>query len=275
MGYYNPAIGRFTQMDTHWNVGNMIYGDNPLVLRQYKDALGLDVYTYEPILAAIRQSGNLYGYCGNNPIMLTDTNGDFFFLVTAAIGLVVGAVVGGVIAAATGKNVWAGIGIGAAAGGVIGLTMGAGAAFMLTGSALATTADVVTSATLAAALGGTGITGFTAKVVASSWQGAEDLLRTSMGSVNSVLQRTLSTPFGNRVCDALNTMTRTVGEAKYGYQSLSSFIQSEVQRDGYLVTQGYTVEWHFYWSEISNSGGMSKELLEALLKAGIKVVIDY
>ena len=28
--YYDPLIGRFTQADTHWNIDNMIYGDNPV-----------------------------------------------------------------------------------------------------------------------------------------------------------------------------------------------------------------------------------------------------
>jgi len=27
--YYDPAVGRFITADTHWNVGNMIYGDDP------------------------------------------------------------------------------------------------------------------------------------------------------------------------------------------------------------------------------------------------------
>jgi len=45
----------------------MIYGDNP------KDPLGLNRYT--PDISAIRQSGNLYLYCSNNPIMYVDPTG--------------------------------------------------------------------------------------------------------------------------------------------------------------------------------------------------------
>ena len=58
--YYDPAIGRFTQMDTHWNPGNMIYGDN------YKNI---------PELASILQSSNLYVYSTGNPIKYLDATG--------------------------------------------------------------------------------------------------------------------------------------------------------------------------------------------------------
>jgi len=52
---------------SHWGINNMIYGDNP------KDPLGLNRYT--PDIRAIRQSSNLYVYCGNNPIMYKDSTG--------------------------------------------------------------------------------------------------------------------------------------------------------------------------------------------------------
>ena len=61
--YYSPSIGRFTQVDPHWNVGNMIYGDDPLQLNKY---------TYAPDFHAIAQSGNLYGYGMNNPVRYVD-----------------------------------------------------------------------------------------------------------------------------------------------------------------------------------------------------------
>ena len=44
----------------------MLYGDDPLKLNNY---------TYAPSLAAIIQSGNLYVYCGNNPILHIDSSG--------------------------------------------------------------------------------------------------------------------------------------------------------------------------------------------------------
>jgi len=84
MGYYNPKTGRFTQMDTHWNPGNMIYGDSPIKLKEYEDPLGLSYYTYAPDLYAIWQSNNLYAYCINNPVKYLDPNGRFIFLALLA-----------------------------------------------------------------------------------------------------------------------------------------------------------------------------------------------
>ena len=58
--YYDPSIGRFTQEDTYWNPGNMIYGDS-----------GNNMPSYESIV----QSANLYVYCTNDPINYDDING--------------------------------------------------------------------------------------------------------------------------------------------------------------------------------------------------------
>ena len=58
--YYDSGVGAFTSADTHWNVGNMIYGD---------DNTGI------PSIAAILQSGNLYVYCMGNPVNLVDPLG--------------------------------------------------------------------------------------------------------------------------------------------------------------------------------------------------------
>ena len=86
---------------------------------------------------------NIFAYCLNNPINLTDETGNLpFFAITAAIGAVVGAVVGGVVAAMNGGNVWAGIGIGAAAGALIGTGAGMAAGVALAGSITATTGAV-------------------------------------------------------------------------------------------------------------------------------------
>ena len=54
----------------------MIYGDNPQKINLREDKLGLKYYSYAPQIAAIAQSGNLYIYCGSNPIYLADTQGD-------------------------------------------------------------------------------------------------------------------------------------------------------------------------------------------------------
>lgn len=73
--YYDPAIGRFTQADTHWNVSNMIYGDNPQKISEREDALGLKTYTCAPQISAIMQSGNLYVYCVSDPVNGADPTG--------------------------------------------------------------------------------------------------------------------------------------------------------------------------------------------------------
>ena len=58
--YYDPQTGRFITEDTHWNTYNMIYGDNSSSV---------------PDISAIRQSGNLYSYCSQNPILYRDPSG--------------------------------------------------------------------------------------------------------------------------------------------------------------------------------------------------------
>ena len=78
---------------------------------------------------------------------------------------------------------------------------------------------------------------------------------------------------GNRVVDAYNASTGVIAEAKYGYQTYSSFIQSEIARDAYLLQSGAVteVQWHFYYSQVSQTIGGSYNLIRALLDAGIQV----
>ena len=115
--YYNPEIGRWINADTQLNTVAGVLGYN------------------------------LFAYCNNNPVKLTDPDGHFPFLaITAAIGAVAGAVIGGVRAAKSGKSVWKGALKGAAIGGLIGLGAGAAAGVLLAGSATATVASVVIGA---------------------------------------------------------------------------------------------------------------------------------
>lgn len=64
----------------------MIYGD---AVNQ-TDSLGLTNYAYRPNISAVMQSGNLYVYGVNNPILLKDSNGKWAHIV---VGAVLGAVV--------------------------------------------------------------------------------------------------------------------------------------------------------------------------------------
>jgi len=60
--FYNPVTGRFLSEDPHWNIDNMIFGDG-----------GGD----RPYIWAIMQSGNLFVYGVNNPVMWVDPSGKF------------------------------------------------------------------------------------------------------------------------------------------------------------------------------------------------------
>jgi len=98
---YNPCTLIGTQPDPHWNVGNMIWGSDPMRMNEREDHLGVNRYTMMPDIWAIMQSGNLYVYCVNNPIMFQDPSGEFIITLTVLV------VVGGklVLKAAAGAKV--------------------------------------------------------------------------------------------------------------------------------------------------------------------------
>ena len=73
--YLRARYYGFTQQDTHWSPANAIYGDNPRKINERQDALGLNTYAYAPEISAIMQSGNLYVYCTNSPVMYHDPSG--------------------------------------------------------------------------------------------------------------------------------------------------------------------------------------------------------
>ena len=95
--FFDPRIGRFTQPDPHWNIGNMQFGDTRV---QRNGRLVPDTW-------AIAQSGNLFVYCVNNPVMFGDPSGRFIIskilvggtvkLILKKVGIsaTVGAAVGG------------------------------------------------------------------------------------------------------------------------------------------------------------------------------------
>ena len=95
--YYDPLIGRFTQEDTHWNTANMIYGDNPQKINEREDALGLKHYSYAPQISAIVQSGNLYVYGVNNPVLYADPTGNSIILIGILVDIGIGLLLGGAV----------------------------------------------------------------------------------------------------------------------------------------------------------------------------------
>ena len=87
---------------------------------------------------------NWYVYCDNNPVIYIDPNGEAFMFLTAAIGAVVGGIGGAIYSYAVhGEVKWQNVVAGAAIGGVVGLTGGAAAASITTGTALAPTSSVI------------------------------------------------------------------------------------------------------------------------------------
>ena len=167
---YDPTIGRFLSEDTHWNTANMVYGDDPFSLSKS---------AYVPDINAIRQSTNLYVYCGNNPVIYIDQNGEIFMLATGAAGAVIGGVSGGIYSYIKyGEVRWKDVVGGAAIGGAIGLTGGAATGVLVAGSATASTGAVIAGASTIAVAGGTGATGALAKTVDSLVNNADKLQRT-------------------------------------------------------------------------------------------------
>ena len=65
--YFEPNLGRFTAQDTHWNPGNMIFGD---------EFINMPHGALIPNVDVIMQNSNLYVYCMNNPIFFNDFTGN-------------------------------------------------------------------------------------------------------------------------------------------------------------------------------------------------------
>ena len=76
---YNPTLGRFAAADPHWHPENMIWGDPGL----YED---YEIPMHCPDFYAIRQSGNLYEYVMNNPLVRVDREGECFATIGKFIG---------------------------------------------------------------------------------------------------------------------------------------------------------------------------------------------
>ena len=164
--YYDPEIGRWINVDS---------------LLNQESVLG----------------NNMFAYCLNNPANMADTTGHLpFFVVTAAIGAVIGAVAGGVVAAKNGGNVWAGIGIGAAAGALIGTGAGMAAGAALAGSITATTGSVIAGgsalvSTVATSGVGAGVSCIAnnlqhaANTITSATSTAADPVKTALKQLNS------------------------------------------------------------------------------------------
>lgn len=88
------------------------------------------------------------------------------------------------------------------------------------------------------------------------------------------LNTNTSDTHGQRIVDAFNKSSRLIAESKYGYYTLTNFVQKEILKDAYLLNSGTVifVEWHFYISQQTGLGGASLALIAELIKYGFKVV---
>lgn len=231
--YYDPAVGRFI---------------NPDSLLNQESALG----------------NNMFAYCLNNPMNMTDTEGNLPFLaVTAIIGAVVGAVAGGVVAAKSGGNVWAGIGIGAVAGALVGTGVGMAAGAALAGSITATTGAVMTGGSALLSTVATG--GFGAGVsyisnnLSRSVNNATPAVQTAAEKMRAVAakgkagemasglvkntQRIYITATKYRIPDGLDAANKILSEVKNYFGTLSYTAQL---RDFVSGSQANGYQMHLY-----------------------------
>ncbi len=93
--YYDPEVCRFISADVYMSTGQGVLG------------------------------GNMWAYCGNNPVNRYEVDGKFWNIV---VGAVLGTVVGAVTAAINGQNVLVGAAAGLVSGTIAGATLGVGLA---------------------------------------------------------------------------------------------------------------------------------------------------
>ena len=231
--YYNPETGRFLSRDTY-------RGEN-----------------------AKPNTLHLYLYCANDPVNYVDPSGHVPAVVIAAA--VVGAVIGAVYAAYKSHKMLGYVKTKWVLGGAL---IGGGA------GALAGYLGVYVAKVLG--VSGAKVSGRLTQKAYSSWKRAEEACR---ALTKGVANKRFSTPYGTRVPDStfkFGFLKNKIGiaEAKYGYQGLSSTIKKEIQKDAWLLKTKKVakVQWHFYWSAVSKSGGPSGPLLKELINNGFEVI---
>ncbi len=253
--YDYDAWGNCTETHyiTQYNIGTI----NPIRYRGYYYDIETGLYYvssryYDPEIgrwintdALVDQSSvlgyNLFAYCRNNPVNMTDTTGNLpFFAITAAIGAVVGAVVGGVVAAKNGGNVWAGVGIGAAAGALIGTGAGMAAGAALAGSITATTGAVMAGGSTLVATVGTGGLGAGATYIANNLSQAANNLAPAAQTAASKMQEVAT--------------KGKAGEALSGLAKNTSHIPSLTGTASYRIPDGLDAGMRIL-SEVKNYSG--------------------
>jgi filamentous hemagglutinin len=105
--------------------------------------------------------------------------------------------------------------------------------------------------------------------IGASGKYGEDVLK-ALGGESQV---SFKTSLGRRVIDQF--VNGIANESKVGYQSLTQSNGLQIAKE-VLLKQGGDIQgsaWHFFTSPVTGLGGPSGPLMNALLSAGIKVVI--
>ena len=188
--YYDPATRRFLNEDSQLNFCNV-------------------------------NGCNMFTYCNNNPVLFSDPTGHIpFLLVTGLAGAAIGAVVGGVKAKKTGGSVWKGALKGAAIGGLVGAGVGAIGGAALAGSAVASTAAVISGAGTFAMTVGAGGLGAGASLV------ADNLSRLAKGT------STVLYSGGERARQAAINFSDNVGGITIDYTAIGKFADMASKNPG-------------------------------------------
>ena len=169
---------------------------------------------------------NLYAYCGNNPVMNVDPNGQLFLtvlLITIGAFTLAGGIAGGVTAAKNGGNVWAGIGKGLLTGAAFGVGFGLSFGLTTLGGAIAMIgAAVVFSMAL------TNLENFIYYTYISD--GVSDLTPSSYSGVNGDDSKYLSR------WDRLDYAKAQTGEKWYNWNAWRYYSEYSLHMYGWLAT---------------------------------------
>ena len=259
--YYDPVVGRFTSQDS------VRYTERSLPTGNVIDPLSLNYYTYS----------------ANNPVMYCDPSGNVWETIFDIVSL--GASF--IEALEDPTDGWLWVGVAADAVDLIPFVTGVGETVRViktldnVADSIDTihdakkTGEAVKEAASEAKKLGT-VSGTLGIEEVDSWQKAEESLRESIGDkLVGRKPRTFDTSPHKRIVDAYNPSTQTIAESKYGYASLSKFIESEVERDAFLLKNGQVkvVEWHFYVSKATGVGGPSEALKKKLIENRINIVL--
>ena len=214
--YYNPELQRFISMD---------------------DVAIVEVDQGTPL------QYNLYSYCHNNPVNMTDDSGCLpFFLAAGAVGAVVGGVIGAIA-----TRSWKGALAGAAIGGAALLGIGSGFAAVVAGKATASVGAVWIGTRLSiSSLGTAGYTSYqawkTAKGAAGTGRAWHHIVEQSENNMEQ---------FGARIVQHAKNIVNiihgkgTLHNAISAYYSSTQSFSKPLTVRKWLSTQSFRAQYNF------------------------------